>query len=175
MSEQIKKEETAPQTKSDTAITPEAKPDLLQEAQALNEMSNKVTKLEAENKELLAAKKKYYDTIINGQVPNSEAPKERTAKEIREEMAKIKEKDALTNLEYVTKSLELDEAVRRETGASSYLPKGNGITPTTDERDVADRFAKFMTEAVAEANGDNEVFNNIIERHVKKMPIKPKA
>lgn len=171
---EVKKEETAPQTKSDTALTQEAKPDLLQEAQALNEMSNRVHTLESENAELKAAKKKYYDTIINGQVPE-DTPKEKTAREIREEMAKIKEKDALTNLEYVTKSLELDNAVRRETGASSYLPKGNGITPTTDERDIAERFHDFMTEAVKEADGDNEVFNNIIERHVKKMPIKPKG
>ena len=148
--------------------------DALAEAQALTEMSNKVKTLEAQNAELLAAKRKYYDTIINGNQVDEHTAQPKTAKEIGEELAKIKEKDSLTNLEYVTKSLELDEAVVRETGHSSFLPMGKGISPTADEESIAERYTKFMKQAVNEADGDPAVFNSIIERNVKVMPIKPK-
>lgn len=156
----------ADEIKSETAIT-QPNTDLLDEAQALSEMSKKMSTLEAQNAELLAAKKKYYDSILNGQTVEEVAPY-RTRDEIRKELFGIEDKDNMSNLKYATLAVELDDACIRETGESCFLPKGKGVTPTVDERDVAVRMNSVLKECIEEANGDPQIFDQALARRIKK-------
>lgn len=155
--EEIKKE----------AITP-TKTDLLDEAQALSEMSKKVSTLEAQNAELMAAKKKYYDAILNGQTVEDNGPKYRTKDEIRKDLFGRDDKDNMTNLEYATLAVELDDACIREDGESCFLPKGKNVTVTSDERETAVRFHDCLETCIKEADGDPEVFDQALNRRIKK-------
>lgn len=141
--------------------------DLLSEAQALNEMSMKVRNLEAQNAELMAAKKKYYDSVLNGQTVEEVAPY-RTRDEIRKDLFGREEKDNMSNLEYAELAVELDDACIRETGESCFLPKGKGVTPTVDEKDVALRMNSVLKECIEEADGDPEVFDQALKRRIRK-------
>lgn len=142
--------------------------DLVVEAQALTEMSKKVNALEAQNAELMAAKKQYYDSILNGQTAEENVPEFRTRDEIRKDLFGKEDKDNMTNLEYATLAVELDDACIRETGESCFLPKGKGVTPTVDERDVAARFNTVLKECIEEAEGDPRVFDQALQRRIKK-------
>lgn len=77
---------------------------------------------------------------------------------------------SLTNLDYVSKTLELREKIIKETGKDPFLPTGiNGDPFKTDaERDAAiasaEKVAKVLGDAVKEANGDPEVFDIILSK-----------
>lgn len=143
--------------------------DLLGEASALDEMGKKVKVLEAQNAELLAAKKKYYDSILNGSESMEDAgPKERTRDEIRKDLFGRKDKDNMSNLEYAKLVVELDDACIREEGESCFIPKGKDVNPTVDERDTAKRFHEVLKTCIKEADGDNEIFNQALARRIKK-------
>lgn len=140
--------------------------DLLEEASALNELGNKVRTLQAQNAELMAAKKKYYDAIINGNTAEDNGPTERTRDEIRKDL--FGGNKELSNLEYAKLVVELDDACIREDGESCFLPKGRNVTVTADERDVANRFHNCLVDCIEEADGDEEIFNQAMNRRIKK-------
>lgn len=140
--------------------------DLVEEASALNEMSNKVKALEAQNAELMAAKKKYYDSVLNGQTVEEVAPY-RTKKEIRQDLFG-RDKQEISNLEYAKLVVELNEACIREDGESCFLPKGKEATPTYEEQQTAVKFHNALVECIEEANGDNAIFNQAMARRIRK-------
>lgn len=159
-------EQTTQTQTTDEGLTSTAT-DLVEEASALTEMSNKVKTLEAQNAELMAAKKKYYDSILNGQSAEETAPQFRTRDEIRKDLFS-KDREEISNLEYAKLAIELDDACIREEGESCFLPKGRNVTITSDERATAERFHACLEECIEEADGDNEVFNQALERRIKK-------
>ena len=147
----------------------------LSEAEALKKLKEDNDKLAKENADLKEAKKTYYDTILNGGKKGDEKPKFRSSNEIREEMIKNSTKN--TNLRNWQLSIELDEAVIRETGLSSYLPKGvdeNGtpLIPTVQEEENAVRVNETIKECLKEAGtdmntftgGDPEAFNAALKK-----------
>lgn len=150
--------------RNETAL-PASNSDLLDEAQALSEMSRKVKNLEAENAELLVAKRKYYDSILNGQTVE-EVAQYRTLDEIRKDLFQP-DRDEISNLDYAKLALELDDACIRETGQSCFIPVGTEVTPTVDEKDVAVRFHELLEQAIADSNGDRDTFNSILGRYIK--------
>lgn len=151
--------------KSEQGLT-SSTPDLVEEASALTEMSNKVRNLEAQNAELMAAKKKYYDAILNGNTVEDNGPQYRTRDEIRKDL--FQGDKELSNLEYAKLVVELDDACIREEQESCFLPKGRNVTVTADERDVATRFHNCLVDCIEEADGDNEIFNQAMNRRIKK-------
>lgn len=142
--------------------------DLLAEAQALTEMRNRNASLEAQNAELLAAKKKYYDAILNGQTAEDNGPKERTRNEIRKDLFGKDGKENMSNLEYAKLVVELDDACIRETGESCFLPKGRNVTPTAEEILTAEKVHNCLADCIEKADGDAVVFNQELERRIKK-------
>lgn len=149
----------------DEKITNEQSTDLVEEAGALAEMSKKVQELEAKNAELNAAKKKYYDAVLNGGTEPSEVHV-KTLKEAREDLWSG-DVTTLSNRQYAEKALELDNACIRETGESCFLPKGKGVTPTVDERDVAERMHKALEYCLENSDNDKD-FNLLWARCIKK-------
>lgn len=151
--------------KNETAITQENSNVL--EAQALNELKKRNDVLAAQNADLQEAKRKYYDAVINGNTVEEVAPKERTVKEIRDDLISKQEKGC-TNLEYAQLVVELDDACRREQGQSCFLPKGRDVTVTADEAMLSEKFPAVLKECIETAEGDPDIFNNELKRHMKK-------
>lgn len=145
--------------KSETATPSETAPDPVKEAQALSEMRAKVDFLEAQNRSLSEAKRMYYDAVLNKADPDSaESKGHRPISEIRDDLINRSD-DEISNLEYATLALELDSALLDEGKDSCFLPHGQGVSPTADEYQTAEKFHRILQECVDEADGDPTKFN----------------
>lgn len=110
-------------------------------------------KLKGERDELL-------DTLINGgQVTNvTEAPA-KSIQEIRNELfSKEAAEKGMTNLEFVSKSLELRDAILGSGGTDPFLPIGRGIELTREDYEAAEFTAEQFRECIDIAQGNSEVF-----------------
>jgi len=153
-------------TKSESVLTPETKQ--TQEAQTLTELAKKVHDLQSENADLREAKKKYYDTLLNGTPVSDDTPVEeyRSAKEVREELVKTQANN--TNLKNAELYVELNEAVIREGGQSVFLPRGKDVTPSYEEIELSERFPRILKECIEKAEGSPSIFNTEFQRHIRK-------
>ena len=110
-------------------------------------------KLQKENRELL-------DTLINGgQVTNVVEAPTKTIQEMRAELFSKEAADkGMTNLEFVTKSLELRDAIIKSGGVDPFLPVGKGIEITRDDYEAAEFTADQFRQCIDIADGNSEVF-----------------
>lgn len=149
---------------SEPATPSPSVPDPVGEAQALSEMRSKVDSLEAENKSLLEAKRKYYDAILNRAEPGSAEPvAHRSVSEIRDDLIK-RSNDEISNLDYARLVLEMDSALLDDGKDSCFLPHGKGVSPTSDEYETAEKFHRILQECVDEADGDPTAFNMALKK-----------
>lgn len=125
---------------------------------------SKYDKLVAENKKLL-------NSIVNGQELDSEAVKkaDRTPSEIRKDLF---ENENNTNLEYVTKALELREVLMKSGQPDPFLPIGEQILPTDEDVKTAEKVAQVLQECVDYASGDSQVFTNELQRRLVDVKIR---
>lgn len=156
--EKTPKVESAPQNPQ--------KPTEVDQARALKEQQDRIEALEAQNKELTEAKRQYYDKVLNGQNPNEDV-KPKTVEECRKELKEAKDRGC-SNREYAEKALALDDACRRETGESCFLPKGRDVTVTAAEYQTAENVHKVFEECLEQADGDDTAFNIALESHIRK-------
>lgn len=152
---------------NEQGLAAEQHTDLVAEASALTEMSNKVRNLEAQNAELMAAKKKYYDSILNGSTVEDSGPTYRTRDEIRKDLFG-RDQQNISNLEYAKLVVELDDACIREQGESCFIPKGKDVQVTAEEYMTAQNFHNALVDCIEEADGNNEIFNQAMARRIKK-------
>lgn len=151
------------ENKSEKALTQEQSP-AVQEAQALTELKRQFDALKAENADLLAAKKEYYEQVLNGnQAPVEE--EKRDPKVIREEIAK--KSGDLSNLDNAKLYVELDDAVQARGGQSIFLPSGRGVTPTADEENTARKFKQVLVECIEKSEGNPDRFNSELKSHMR--------
>jgi hypothetical protein len=110
-------------------------------------------KLQNENKELL-------DTLINGgQVEMIDPSTKPSIQELRKELFSKEAADkGMTNLEFVSKSLELRDAIIESGGTDPFLPVGRGIELTRDDYEAAEFTAQQFRECIDIAQGNSEVF-----------------
>lgn len=141
--------------------------DPVTEASTILELKNQLDGLIIENKRLTQAKHDYYDAVLNGTHVEESAPKLRSRDEIRNDLFGREDKDNMTNLDYAKLAVELDDACIRENGESCFLPKGKGVTPTVDERDVAVRMNAALKDCIEQANDDPKEFDRAWARYVK--------
>lgn len=162
----MEKEEAKTQTSETAAKTP-TNPEV-EEVQALNELKKRVEQLTEENKNLQQAKHDYYDAVLNGQKPSAPAEeKHRPIKEIRDDLVKGVE-NGITNLDYCTLVLELDNESRRVNGESCFLPKGHQVGQIKqDEYASADHLNEVLTDCIAKAKGDPNAFNIYLARRIQ--------
>ena len=133
--------------------------------QAINDMrQNSVPRkqyeeLQAENRELL-------DTLINGgQITNVIEQPQKTIQEMRVELFSKEAADkGMTNLEFVTKSLELRDAIIKSGGTDPFLPVGKGIEITREDYEAAEFTAEQFRQCIDIADGNSEVFTNELMR-----------
>ena len=126
-------------------------------------------KLRAENKRLI-------DTVVNG-LPGQE--EQVVVKHSREQIDDLRNElfnspRELTNLEYVTKAMELREALIENGEPDPFLPVGKQISPTRDDLEGAEKVAQVYRECIEYAEGDSEVFTNELMRRTRdvKLPRK---
>ena len=123
---------------------------------------SKYDQLKAENKKLL-------DSIVNGttiELPSKEEKK--SISELRE--AYLKEDQ--TNLEYITNTLKLREAIIAEGKPDPFLPIGEQIMPTDEDIKTAEKVAQVLQECVDYAEGDSAVFTNELQRRLVDVKIR---
>lgn len=126
-------------------------------------------KLRAENKKLI-------DAVVNGQ-PGQEEPV--LTKHSREQIDDLRNElfnspKELNNLEYITKAMELREALMENGEPDPFLPVGKQISPTRDDLEGAEKVAQVYKECIEYAEGDSEVFTNELMRRTRdvKLPRK---
>lgn len=147
----------------------EKKLDAVEEAQVVSELSNKVAKLEAENAELTAAKKKYYDRLLNNNDPEPEQKVMHTPEEIQALREKLfTSENQLTNLEYTKTALELRDAVLEQTDGKTdiFVGKGSKFAPTQEDYFRAQNTAETLKECVEYADGDSQIFTQEVQRRL---------
>ena len=126
-------------------------------------------KLRAENKRLI-------DAVVNGQPGQEEQVIVKHSKEqiddLRNEL--FNSPRELNNLEYVTKAMELREALIENGEPDPFLPVGKQISPTRDDLEGAEKVAQVYRECIEYAEGDSEVFTNELMRRTRdvKLPRK---
>ena len=126
-------------------------------------------KLRAENKKLI-------DAVVNGQSGQEEPVFTKHSKEqiddLRNEL--FNSPRELNNLEYVTKAMELREALMENGEPDPFLPVGKQISPTRDDLEGAEKVAQVYRECIEYAEGDSEVFTNELMRRTRdvKLPRK---
>ena len=126
-------------------------------------------KLRAENKKLI-------DAVVNGQSGQEEPVFTKHSKEqiddLRNEL--FNSPRELNNLEYITKAMELREALMENGEPDPFLPVGKQISPTRDDLEGAEKVAQVYKECIDYAEGDSEVFTNELMRRTRdvKLPRK---
>ena len=126
-------------------------------------------KLRAENKKLI-------DAVVNGQPGQEEPAAVKHSKEQIDELRNdlFNSPKELNNLEYITKAMELREALMENGEPDPFLPYGKQISPTRDDLEGAEKVAQVYRECIDYAEGDSEVFTNELMRRTRdvKLPRK---
>ena len=126
-------------------------------------------KLRAENKKLI-------DAVVNGQPGQEEQVVVKHSKEqidaLRNDL--FNSPRELNNLEFITKTMELREALMENGEPDPFLPVGKQISPTRDDIEGAEKVAQVYKECIDYAEGDSEVFTNELMRRTRdvKLPRK---
>ena len=126
-------------------------------------------KLRAENKRLI-------DAVVNGHPGQEEQVVVKHSKEQIDELRNdlFNSPRELNNLEFITKTMELREALMENGEPDPFLPVGKQISPTRDDIEGAEKVAQVYKECIEYAEGDSEVFTNELMRRTRdvKLPRK---
>ena len=146
--------------------------DYIEAIQTLKQNSVDKAKYEAlrlENKKLL-------DAVVNGQPGQEEQVVSKHSKEQIDDLRNdlFNSPRELNNLEYITKAMELREALIENGEPDPFLPVGKQISPTRDDLEGAEKVAQVYKECIEYADGDSEVFTNELMRRTRdvKLPRK---
>lgn len=123
-------------------------------------------KLKAENKKLI-------DAVVNGQ-PGQEGQQvvvhtEEDINRLRNEL--FNSDKELSNLDYVSKALELREALMENGKPDPFIPVGKQISPTREDIEIAEKVAQVYKECIEYAEGDSQMFTNELMRRTKDVKI----
>ena len=126
-------------------------------------------RLRAENKRLI-------DAVVNGQPGQEEQVVVKHSKEQIDDLRNdlFNSPRELNNLEFITKAMELREALMENGEPDPFLPVGKQISPTRDDIEGAEKVAQVYKECIEYAEGDSEVFTNELMRRTRdvKLPRK---
>ena len=126
-------------------------------------------KLRAETKQLI-------DTVVNGLPGQEEQVVVKHSKEQIDDLRNdlFNSPRELNNLEFITKTMELREALMENGEPDPFLPVGKQISPTRDDIEGAEKVAQVYKECIEYAEGDSEVFTNELMRRTRdvKLPRK---
>ena len=151
----------ADETKSASGEEMDENVDYLEAINTLKETTvpkEQYSKLREENKRLLEA-------LVNGEQIEVETETPVDVAELRKTLFNgVKE---LSNLEYVTKALELRKALIDKGERDPFLPVGTQITDTAEMISKAQNVADVLQECVDFAQGDSGIFTAQLQRILK--------
>lgn len=116
----------------------------------------KYNQLREENKRLL-------QSLVNGETIQSDV-KPVDIGELRKEL--FSENADLSNLDYMTKTIQLRDALIESGEKDPFLPWGKKITPTQEDVQTAERVANIIKECIEYADGDSGVFTGELQRRM---------
>ena len=118
--------------------------------------------------------KKLINALATGEGVATAAPEpEKNINELRSKL--LKEGSNLNNLEYVQTAVELRDALIAQGQRDPFLPYGQGVLPTAEDVECANRVANVFKECIEYADGDPDIFTSELQRRtVDAGPIKRK-
>ena len=122
-------------------------------------------------REELDAANKRYDELVKG-ILEGNAP-DLGGDEAKPDISKLRKElyhseKPLSNLEVVSKTLELRKAIMDQGGEDPFLPTFAQSSPTDADIASADKVAKVLQEAVDEAKGDEGLFMARLNQIIRK-------
>ena len=159
-------------TEEETSVTGTVEDNTQDYLAAIKELKEKSVdrseydKLRAENKKLI-------DAVVNGQPGQEEPAVVKHSKEQIDELRNdlFNSPRELNNLEYITKAMELREALMENGEPDPFLPYGKQISPTRDDLEGAEKVAQVYRECIDYAEGDSEVFTNELMRRTRDVKL----
>ena len=124
-------------------------------------------RLKNDNKKLITA-------LASGEGVATAAPEpEKNINELRNKL--LKKGSNLNNLEYVQAAVELREALIAQGQRDPFLPYGEGVLPTAEDVECANRVSSVFKECIEYADGDPDIFTSELQRRtVDAGPIRRK-
>ena len=120
--------------------------------------------------------KKLIDAVVNARPGQEEQVVVKHTKEQIDDLRNdlFNSPRELNNLEFITKTMELREALMENGEPDPFLPVGKQISPTRDDIEGAEKVAQVYKECIEYAEGDSEVFTNELMRRTRdvKLPRK---
>lgn len=116
-------------------------------------------KLREENKMLLK------NIANNVPAPSDDEPKQEPVDvdKLREELFNTDNQD-MTNLDYITKVMELRKALMDRGERDPFLPSGQNILPTDEDIKTANRVAEVYQNCIDIADGNPDIFTQELQR-----------
>ena len=154
-----------------TTLNTGNEPDYIAEIQKLkaNTVSlDDYNRLKADNKKLINA-------LATGEGIGSSEPSnpEKNIDELRNKL--LKNGSNLNNLDYVQTAVELRDALIAQGQRDPFLPYGEGVLPTAEDVECANRVANVFKECIEYADGDPDIFTSELQRRtIDAGPIKRK-
>lgn len=134
--------------------------DTINELKANSVSKEKYEKLEQEKKGLIEALK-------NGGQVNIEEEKEKVdIEQLRKELYGNPNKQ-ISDIDYITKTLQLREALIEKGERDPFLPNGSDYNYSEKDQEKADYIASVYQECLDYAQGDNQAFINELMRRTK--------
>lgn len=131
--------------------------EIIQQMKQNTVSKDKYDRLAEDNKKLMKA-------LANGETIEVKAPDTPDIDAMRKELF---QQDAQhTNLEFISKSLELRDALLAAGEKDPFLPWGQRITPDDNDIATANRVADVLKQCVDYADGDSMVFTNELQRRL---------
>ena len=165
------KEITTTSEETSTTLNTGNEPDYIAEIQKLKANTVSIddyNRLKADNKKLINA-------LATGEGLGSteQSNPEKNINELRNKL--LKDGSNLNNLEYVKTAVDLREALIAQGQRDPFLPYGEGVLPTTEDIECANRVASVFKECIEYADGDPDIFTSELQRRtVDAGPIRRK-
>lgn len=142
--------------------------DIITELRANTVSKDKYNKLEQEHTKLLKA-------LARGEDVEVEAPEKPNVDELRKSLF-TDDVQFLSDIDMVSKTLQLRQAVIDEGGIDPFVPFGKRSAPEDSDFSTAEKVANVLQECLDYAEGDNKVFINELQRRTMDIsPISTKA
>lgn len=130
----------------------------IQELKANSVPKEQYAKLKDENSKLLKS-------LINGETLDAtQLPDKPDIAQLRKDL--YGGESHFTNLEYISKVLELRDAVIESGGQDPFLPFGSKVMPDNNDIECANRVATVLKDCIEYADGDSGVFTAEVQRRM---------
>lgn len=114
--------------------------------------------------ELIKENKQLLNSLVNGNsIEQKKQEPEMSISELRNNLFRNEDQ---SNLQYCENALKLRTAIIKQGGRDPFLPYGEGVLPTDNDVECANRVARVMQECIDYAQGDSNIFTDELQRRM---------